>query len=109
MEGESGLSVSEGAEAYKDSSAVAKDVVDIIELARDSGRITVGVVVILKDEGGGDDNVVGGEGAAASCEDAGGAWTGGEGSALTTGLGIVVPGASFTGDAKGSSTSVSTF
>lgn len=108
MEGESGLSLPEGAEAYKDSSAVAKDVVDIIELARDSGRITVGVVVILKDEGGGDDNVVGGEGAAASCEDAGGAWTG-EGSALTTGLGIVVLGASFTGDAKGSSTSVSTF
>jgi hypothetical protein len=118
VEGESGLSVPEGAEAYNDSSAVVKDVVDITELARDSGRIRGGGGTTLKDVGGGgdSDNVVGAASTAstaASCEtgsDAGGACIGdGEGSASTTGLGIAVLGASFTGDAKGSSECVSAF
>ena len=98
VEGESGLSVPEGAEAYNDSSAVAKDVVDITELARDSGRIRGGGGTTLKDVGGGgDSDVVGAASKAstsASCEtgsDTGGVCIGdGETSTLTTGLGIAV-------------------
>jgi hypothetical protein len=99
VEGESGLSVPEGAEAYNDSSAVAKDVVDITELARDSGRIRGGGGTTLKDVGGGggDSDVVGAASKAstsASCEtgsDIGGVCIGdGESSTSTTGLGIAV-------------------
>jgi len=117
VEGESGLSVPEGAEAYNDSCAVAKDVVDITELARDSGRICGGGGTTLKDVGGGGDNDVVGAASttstAASCKigsDAGGVCIGDcESSASTTGLGIAGLGASFTGDAKGSSGCVSAF
>jgi len=112
VEGESGLSVPEGAEAYNDSSAVVKDVVDITELARDSGRIRGGGGTTLKDAGGGGDgdDVVGAASTAASCGTGSDAGEGdGEGSASTTGLGIAMLGASFTGDAKGSSECVSAF
>ena len=69
MEVEFELSRAGGAESCIDSSAVAKDVVDIRELARDSDRISGADGGGLKDDGGGVDDVPGNvAGVAESCK-----------------------------------------
>jgi len=99
----SGLSSSDCAESYRDSSAVAKDVEDTIELtielARDSGRICWDGGCLKDDGGSGAMGVAGADivsvmwgGAAASSWESGSATKGactdnGEGSASTIELG----------------------
>jgi len=107
VEGAPELSTPDGTESSIDSAAVAKDVADITELARDSDRISGGDDEgYLKDDGGGTNDVGAASAACAAASPfstgsvAKGADIGGEGSVLTTGLG-----ASLTGVANCSSES----